>query len=389
MKKKLSAILILFALFLFAAGTAIKTVSASADTLPEVKCKSAYLMDYNSCTCVFAKDENERLPIASMCKIMTLVICFDEISSGNLTLEDDIPVSEHAASMGGSQVFLESGNSYKAGELIKSITVCSANDSCVAMAEHISGSDSAFVDRMNARAKELGANDTLFANCTGLPKETQYSTAHDVALMLRELLSNEEYYSLSKVWTEKFVHSSERYTEMTNTNKLIRSYSGCDGGKTGFTNQAGFCLAATAKRGDMRIISVAIGSSTSAERFSSVANMFDYAFANYTQKIVVDSARPLAERVYVRGGKVESIEVAPERNGYVFSRKNGEGVNISIEFSPDSNIAAPIKKGERAGEIIVFKNGVECDRISAVALSDCLEADVGDYYKRIASEWNF
>lgn len=389
MKKKLSAIVILFALFLFAAGAAYKPVTAMAETLPEVDCKSAYLMDFYSCTPVFSKEENLRLPIASMCKIMTLVLCFDEINSGGLTFDEDITVSKYASSMGGSQVFLESGNAYKAGELIKSIAVCSANDSCVAMAERVSGSVSAFVDRMNARARELGANDTLFANCTGLPKETQYSTAHDVALMLRELLKNDEYYTFSGVWTEKFVHSPERYTEMTNTNKLIRTYSGCDGGKTGFTNQAGFCLAATAKRGDMRVISVIIGSATSAERFNGVKNMFDYAFANYTQKIVADSSQPLPERVNVIGGKTEGVEAVLERDGYVFARKNGEGLTVSTEFVPDENITAPVKKGDRVGELIVFKNGVECERIPALACSDCERANVGDYYKRIAAEWNF
>ena len=246
-----------------------------------VSAKSAYLMDYGTQTVIFAQNERAHLPIASMCKIMTLLLSFEAIDAGVLDMEEEITVSERAASMGGSQVFLEANSKYLVKELLKSIVVCSANDSCVALAERIAGNESVFVDRMNERAKGLGANDTLFANCTGLPKEPQYSCAKDVALMLKELLKNEEYYAFGKVWLDKFAHPQGRYTEITNTNKLVRFYDGCDGGKTGFTNQAGFCLAATAKRGGMRVISVVIGEQDSKTRFDDVRSMFDYAFANY------------------------------------------------------------------------------------------------------------
>jgi len=389
MKKKLSAIFILIsaALISFAAGG--KTVEVSAEAAPEVNCKSAYLMDYDSETCVYSYNENLRLPIASMCKIMTLILCFDSVKSGDISLEDTVTVTDRAAGMGGSQVFLESGAQYKAGELIKSIAVCSANDSCVAMAEHICGSDDVFVDRMNERAKSLGANDTLFANCTGLPKETQYSTAHDVAIMLKELLRGGEYFGVSRIWTEKFRHPNDRYTEMTNTNKLVRFYTGCDGGKTGFTNQAGFCLAATAKRGDMRVISVAIGSETSEKRFSSVRNMFDFAFQNYTRKIAVCGGEALKDPVFIKGGKEESVSAAAERGGYVFSRRNGDDAKIRVEYVIDDDIKAPVNKGDKLGEVIIFKNGVECDRINVVSLESCERAGVLDYYKKIAEKWNF
>lgn len=408
MKKNLSAVFILLSIVLAGTACAFKSapsVSASAcaalsenaaeetagasDVSLSVDCKSAYLMDYDSETCVYEKDENLRLPIASMCKIMTLILCFDALDDGNISLGDSVPVSEHASSMGGSQVFLESGAEYNAGELIKSIAVCSANDSCVAMAEYICGSDGVFVDRMNERARSFGANDTLFANCTGLPKETQYSTAHDVALMLKELLSHKEYYNFSRVWTEKFVHPKDRYTEMTNTNKLIRFYSGCDGGKTGFTNQAGFCLAATAKRGDMRLISVAIGAETSEKRFSSVKNMFDYAFSAYTRKIVVSGGEELKDPVPVSGGKVDCIKAAAERGGYVFALRSGGDEKIRTEYIIDEDIKAPVKKGDKVGEIIIFKNGVEYDRINIVSLEDSPRAGLSDYVKKIASAWNF
>ena len=252
-------------------GIRNNNLSAQADSLAD--CKAAYLCDFESGTVAYAQNETERLPIASMCKIMTLLLSFEAVDEGNLTYDELGPVSENASGMGGSQVFLGSNLSYPAEELMKSVAVCSANDSCVALAERIAGSESLFIEKMNNRARELGAENTLFANCTGLPKEPQYSCAKDVALMLRELLTHQKYYEFSKVWLEDFSHPDGRVTTMTNTNKLIRFYEGCDGGKTGFTNQAGFCLAATAKRGDMRLVSVVIGAESSDKRFESTKNL--------------------------------------------------------------------------------------------------------------------
>jgi D-alanyl-D-alanine carboxypeptidase (penicillin-binding protein 5/6) len=246
----------------------------------DLHAKSAYLCDYATGTEIYALNETARLPIASMCKIMTLTLCFDAINEGVMTMDEEITVSERAASMGGSQVFLEANAKYPVRELMKSIVVCSANDSCVALAEKIAGNETAFTDKMNEKVRSLGLSNTLFANCTGLPRDPQYSCAKDVAVMLKALLANEEYYEFGRVWLDKFQHPQGRYTEITNTNKLVRFYDGCDGGKTGFTNQAGFCLAATAKRNDMRIISVVIGEENSANRFDDVRSMFDYAFAN-------------------------------------------------------------------------------------------------------------
>ncbi len=388
MKKKfISAVFIFLMTFSILGGEAIK--GFAEESAPQINCKSAYLMDYDSATCVFSHNENERMPIASMCKIMTLILCFDEMENGNLSLDTPVTVSENAASMGGSQIFLKGGLTYDAGELIKSIIVCSANDSCVAMAEHICGSVDGFVSKMNERANDLNARDTLFANCTGLPKETQYSTAHDVALMLKELLTHGEYYNFSKIWTERFAHPDSREIEMTNTNKLIRQYTGCDGGKTGFTNQAGFCLAATAKRGDLRLISVVIGADSSKDRFTSIKNMFDYAFANYTQKILVDDKIPLNDGVKICGGKSDSVKVIAKRRGLIFSKKNEPNDGIEIVFIPDKNIKAPVKEGDVLGEIIIFKNSIEYDKIPAIACESVDSASYGDYIIKIAEGWNF
>lgn len=352
----------------------------------KLSAKSVYVMDADTKTPIYAQDEEKRLPIASMCKIMTLLLCFDEIKSGNLSLDEEITVSENSASMGGSQVFLEANAKYPTRELIKSIAVCSANDSCVAMAEKISGSEQLFTDRMNEKAKELGAENTLFANCTGLPKEPQYSCAKDVAVMLKSLLNHEEYYEFGKVWMDKFQHPKGRVTEISNTNKLVRFYDGCDGGKTGFTNQAGFCLAATAKRNDMRIISVVIGEKDSKTRFNDVRATFDYAFANYTLQTAIDSKNPLEERAIVDGGKEKSVSMKPIRDSKIFSKK-GTTSNYSTELKLNENLKAPIKQGETVGELIVYRENVEIDRVAVIANESVERATVFDRLRDIANGW--
>ncbi len=352
----------------------------------QLHAKAAYLMDYGTKTEILAQNERKHLPIASMCKIMTLLLSFEAMEEGNLTIDEEICISERAASMGGSQVFLEANAKYPVKELLKSIVVCSANDSCVAMAERIAGSESVFVEKMNEKAKSLGANDTLFANCTGLPKEPQYSCAKDVAMMLKALLKHDLYFEFGKVWLDKFAHPEGRYTEITNTNKLVRFYDGCDGGKTGFTNEAGFCLAATAKRGEMRIISVVIGEESSANRFGDVRTMFDYAFANYTTQPIVQADEPLEIKAKVCGGKREAVEITPVRNAYSFV-KRGEKPNVTMETKLFT-LKAPFEKGERAGELLIFKEGVEIERIPLRTCEGVEKATLWDRWQDIAKKWN-
>ncbi len=348
--------------------------------------KSGYLMEYSTGLPIYQKEENKRLPIASMCKIMTLLLIFEGIDAGNITLEEEITVSERAAAMGGSQVFLEANAKYTVSELIKSIVVCSANDSCYAMAERLAGNEAIFVERMNNRARELGAENTLFANCTGLPKQPQYSCAKDVAIMLKELLKHEEYYTYGKVWMDKFQHPQGRYTEIANTNKLVRFYEGCDGGKTGFTNEAGFCLAATAKRQNMRVISVIIGGETSAKRFDDVRTMFDYAFANYQAKPIVRAGETIEKCASISQGKKKSLSVSPERTVYAIS-KQGEANKISTEVRFTS-LKAPIQKGEVVGEMLVYTNGVQSDSVNLLAFESIDKATLWDSLQEIAQEWN-
>ena len=351
-----------------------------------IRAKSAYLMDFGTQTPIYTQNERTRLPIASMCKIMTLLLCFEEIDKGLLSFDEEILVSERAASMGGSQVFLEANAKYLVRELIKSIVVCSANDSCVAMAERIAGSEEQFVDKMNEKAKELGATDTLFSNCTGLPKEPQYSCAKDVAIMLKALLFHDEYYEFGKVWMDKFQHPEGRYTEISNTNKLVRFYDGCDGGKTGFTNEAGFCLAATAKRDGMRIISVVIGEENSKNRFEDVKTMFNYAFANYKMTQIAEASKALETPLRVEGGRTKEVGAYPQRSVYAFSKK-GENTSILTEVYTEK-LRAPIAKDSKIGEMVVFRDGMEIDRVALLATENVEKATVWDRMKDIAREWN-
>ncbi len=387
MKKAIISVISLCLIGVGAFGTA-NSAEACAETSAKLAsdCKSAYLCDYNTGECVYKENENLRLPIASVCKVMTLNLCFEAISQGKLDPEAKVTVSDRAAGMGGSQVFLQSGLTYPLGELIKSIIVCSANDSCVAVSETVSGSEEQFVALMNERAVEYGCTDTLFANCTGLPKDTQYSCAKDVAVMFSHLLNNEEYFKYSKIWLEDFKHPDDRTTTITNTNKLIRKYSFCDGGKTGFTNEAGFCLAATAKRDNLRLVSVVLGADSSDSRFASTVRMFDYGFANYKNAIVLDSGVNLSDKVQINGGKKTEVSVRPARSCYVFSAKD-KTPDIKYNFIP-CKVCAPVAKGDVAGKIEVYKDGVLYDTVDVVCAEEAERAGYGDYIRKVAGEWS-
>ena len=384
--KEIRKVLSVFGILAVGLAGAVPAMRAAAETEEQPQCKAAYLCDYGSGTAVFEKNASLRLPVASMCNILTLLLSFDAIGRGELSYEEEIPISENAAGMGGSQVFLESGQSYPADSLLKSIAVCSANDSCVALAERICGSESRFVERMNERARDLGADNTLFANCTGLPKDPQYSCAKDIAVMLRALLAHEKYYEYAHVWLEDFEHPGGRTTQMTNTNRLIRSYSGCDGGKTGFTSQAGFCLAATAKRGATRLISVVIGAETSDARFQGVSAMLDDGFACYESKMLVRAGECVAE-VPVRGSSAKTAKLCPERELTIFCRK-GESGTIETEYILPESIMAPLEKGSCCGEAIVYRDGVEVTRCKLLNLAEIERFSWGDAFRELANEWN-
>lgn len=358
---------------------------AFADEQPSVNGKAAYLCDYCSGTVVYAKNENERLPIASMVKIMTSLLIFEAVDRGDLSLDEDVTVSPAAASMGGSQVFLDAGSKHKAGELLKSIIVASANDSCVALAERVSGSVGGFVADMNEKAASLGMTNTNYVNCTGLPAAESFSSAKDVSVVFRALLNHKKYFEYAAIWLEDFVHPSGRTTTITNTNKLIRFYNGCDGGKTGFTNEAKFCLAATAERNGTRLISVVIGSDSSKERFATVSGMFDYAFANYSNEVLVSSNDTIRD-IGVTGGKYDTIGVKTASDVTVF-KKRGDGGEYAVSYEIAENVKAPLKADSEVGKAYLTKNGEVIAEYAVYPVSDVERASYGDIIRKITGQW--
>ena len=352
----------------------------------EFKSKSYCLMDYDSGKILQEKNIDERLPIASMCKIMTLILSFEEIENGNIDFDTKICISENASGMGGSQVFLETNGEYTVDTLIKSIVVASANDACVAMAEKICGSEDDFVSKMNEKATELNMNNTVFVNATGLPCPGQYSCAKDVAIMLKKLLSFNKYFNYSTIWMDKVIHNEERYTEISNTNKLIRFYKGCDGGKTGYTSEAGHCLSATAKKDGLRLISVIIHAPDSKTRFNEASKLFNYGFANYKNKQILSKETPLDINVKVKNSNNDVISIISQEDFYILSKKD-EKLVLDIDFKPKSDIVAPVNKGDILGEIIIYNNGEEIKRVNALSNEDAPKLTFNEVLYNVLDNW--
>lgn len=358
---------------------------ARAESDVDITSKSACLVDYASGTMLYGHNPKEHLPIASMVKMMTILLTLDEFDKGSLTEETMITTSENASGMGGSQVFIDPYVEYSAGDLLKSVIMASANDASVALAEHISGSEKAFVNKMNQKAKELGMNDTFYVNCTGLPAPEQYSCAIDCAVVLKEVAEHELYHKYSTIWMDELVHPSGRKTELVNTNRLIRYYDGCDGGKTGSTNEAGCCLSASAVRNNMRLISVVIGAKNSQTRFNESTKLFNYGFANYESKKIVDSTLP-AMSLKVNKGKVDSADIYANED-YAVVVKKGDAHNYEVTYDSPNKISAPTREGDIVGKAIISKEGSvvkEIDlevraNIGALSLKDCFDKVVENW----------
>lgn len=382
----LKNLLVILAVALFSICAAVSAVfvpTARAEGF-SAEGRSAYLVDAATFTPLYAKNENEKLPIASMVKIMTVLLTLEAVDRGELSLDEKVPVSENAASMGGSQVFLDAGTEHRAGDLLKSVIVASANDSCVALAERVSGSVEGFVSDMNARAAELGMKDTRFANCTGLPAAESFSTAHDVALMFREVIRHPVYFEDAGVWLEDYVHPDGRTTVMTNTNKLVKFYNGCDGGKTGFTSEAKFCLAATAERDGMRVIAVVAGADSSKSRFNAVSSMFNHAFGSFKAEKLLGAGELAAQRVKVAGGKERSVGVTVSEDIVRLApRSDKAAAELRLEL-PDK-VKAPVRKGDVVGKGYVVVNGTAEREFDLVAAEDVARASIWDLFRRIGS----
>ncbi len=360
-------------------------VHAQTDVL-QINSKASLLMDYNTNTVIYENNSKARLPVASMVKIMTLLLTYEAIDNGSLTLDTMITTTENASKMGGSQVFIDPYVEYKTEDLIKSVVMMSANDASVALAEHIAGSESAFVQKMNERAKSLNMENTLYANCTGLPAPEQYSCANDCAILLKELLKHEHYHTLSSIWMDKLTHPSGRETELVNTNKLVRYYKGCDSGKTGSTSEAGYCLTASAEKNNFRLIAVVVGAKTGQERFNGVTELFNYGFANYENKDVLDCKVPVLENYEILQSKCKVANIYAKESYYGLCKK-GSNSGYDISYVLDDKLKAPLKSGEKVGILTITKDGNVVKEIDLIVKEDIEKIGYFDSIKIIAENW--
>ncbi len=375
MYRKLLASLLVASLCLFCSLTAAADVP---DNLPfDINADSALLMDAATGTILYSKNADQALPPASVTKIMTLLLFMEEIDAGNISLEDELTVSDYAASMGGSQVFLEPGESMKAEELLKCIIIASANDAAVTLAEKIAGSEEAFINRMNERAAELGMNNSHFENATGLDDDTtkHLTSAYDIALMSRELLKHPLITKYSTIWMDTIRDGA---FGLTNTNRLIRFYNGATGLKTGSTSKAGFCMSATAKRDGLHLIAVIMGADTRDTRNEAAKQLLDYGFAKYS---LYENPGGEAGTATVLAGVKNTCtcEYAP----YTQLMAKGKSKTIQTEFLMDENIPAPIHKGDRVGTVRYLSDGEVLHEAEITASEDVEKISFGGLFLRM------
>lgn len=347
-----------------------------------INSKSALLMDYSTGEVIYSMNENEKLPPASVTKIMTLLLTMEAIESGKLKMDDEVVISEYAAGMGGTQIYLEAGEVQTVESLIRATTIRSANDAAVALGEAITGSNEAFVNLMNDRARELGMTNTQFQNASGLPIDDHYTTAYDIGLMSRNLLKYDVLYPYMTTYMEDLLvgRKKDDTQTMVNTNRLIRDYEGTTGIKTGSTNAAGYCLSASAKRGDLHLIAVIMGAQTSSERFNEAKKLLDYGFANYNS-VNLGKKGDLISRLPIEKSDLLSVELVLERDIYALLKKEEQG-GIKKEIVMSENISAPIAKGDKLGEIILSLDGNELDRVGLISKNDLKEAGFLLLFKR-------
>lgn len=347
-----------------------------------VNVKSAILMEASTGKVLFENNADEQLPIASVTKIMTMLLIMEAADSGKLTMDEQVTVSEHAMSMGGSTMFLETGEQFSVSDMLKGICVASANDGAVAMAEHIAGSESGFVDMMNKRADELGMTNTHFVNTNGLDADGHYSSARDVAIMSRELIKHEKIFEYTTIWLDSLRGGK---TQLANTNKLIRFYKGANGLKTGSTSKALCCLSATAKRDNMQLIAVVLGAPTSKDRFGGASTLLDYGFANYAVERVVEDREVIGE-VMVRKGERTSINaVANNEFAYLADKGARKDIERKIEFA--QSLEAPIEEGEIIGKMDLVCDGKVIGSVDIAAGENVNRKGFSEILRDIFSEW--
>ena len=311
--------------------------------------KSSILMCADTGDIIYENNAYEHLSPASVTKVMSILLILESLESGKISLSDEVVTSKNAVAMGGSQIWLEEGEKMTVDELLKAVAVASANDACTALAEYIAGSTASFVSMMNEKAKELGLENTHFENCTGLDDTAtnHYSCAYDIAVMAREVMQHDLIRNYTTIWLD-YLRNGE--TELNNTNKLVNTYNGITGLKTGTTSKAGFCVCATAERDKMNLISVVLGADTSEHRFSSASNMLDYGFANY-QIIVPEIDETQISQVKVINGIEKTVMPVYDETNKILVKKGGE--EITYEYKTEPTVSAPVKSGDKLGEIII------------------------------------
>lgn len=348
---------------------------------PEIEAPCAILTEASTGRVIYEKNADESLHPASITKIMTLLIIFDAVEDGSISLEDAVTVSEHAASMGGSQVFLEPGETQTVETMIKCIAIASANDACVAMAEHISGSEDAFVQSMNERAEALGMNNTHFVNCCGLDADGHMTTARDVAIMSRELITaHPAIHDYSCIWMDTITHVTRRGESefvLNNTNKLLKQYEWATGLKTGSTSLAKFCLSATARRNDIELISVIMASPSGKTRVSDSIALLNYGYGICS--LYHDNNMPSIDVIPIKGGIKSdiSVEYSSQMN-YLFTDKyDASLIESHAEYLED--LEAPVQKGDVIGQLTYTYDGKFMDSIDIIASESIKKAGYGDY----------
>ncbi|MCI9062259.1 MULTISPECIES: D-alanyl-D-alanine carboxypeptidase family protein [Romboutsia] len=350
-----------------------------------VSSKSAILMDVGSGQILYEKNAHDKLPPASVTKVMTMLLICEALDSGKITLDDSVQISENAASMGGSQIFLEAGEVQKVDTLLKGIAVASANDGCVAMAEYVAGSVESFVDMMNAKAKELNMKDTNFVNTNGLPVENHYTSAHDIALMSRELLKHDVISKYLTTWMDQVVVGKKQTTVgLANTNKLIKHYQGATGVKTGFTQQAKYCLSASAKRGDTHLIAVTLGAETSPERFKDATSLLNFGFANY-ESVKLCSKNDNIATLTLDKADEQKINLVAKEDLSVLIKKGGNK-DFTRKVKVNENPIIPIKKGTSLGYVEIYQGKTLVGKVDLVNTKDIQKASYLKMLQRVIDE---
>lgn len=323
--------------------------------------KSAIMIEASTGKILYEKNKDEKLPMASMTKMMTLLLIMEEIDAGRLKWDEMITTSEHAASMGGSQIFLEVGEKMSVEDLVKGICIASGNDASVAMAERIGGTEEKFVVLMNKKAEKLGLSNTHFENACGLDSDNHYSSANDMSVIARELVKHKKILEFSGIYEDYLRKNTEKSFWLVNTNKLVRYYQGVDGLKTGYTKKAGYCITTTAKRSNMRLITVVMGEPSSAVRNRETTEMLNYGFNTYEVSTLIDEKVKLKKQKVLLGKK-DSVEIVPLSSVKILNSKSSEKRNVRYQLEM-KKIKAPVKVGDEVGKVLLIEDGKVIEEI--------------------------